>query len=258
MEAARIVILGAGNVASQLAPAIVAAGHAVVQIYSPTESHARELAKTIDCGWCTSVRDVVPDADLYIICVRDSAVADTAMDMPRVSGVVVHTSGTITMEELLPASDRVGVLYPLQTFSKGRNLDISEVPFFTEANSTATLEFIDSFASDLSRSVHHADSSTRPFLHVAGVLGCNFPNYMLSCAQEMLERGGLSLNVLRPLLQETIEKAFLIGPKAAQTGPARRGDSSTILRHAAMLPTEQAALYLLISEAIQKRYRHEN
>lgn len=159
------------------------------------------------------------------------------------------------MDALLPAASRVGVLYPLQTFSKGRVLDVRSVPFFTEGSDSATLETIDTLAASISDSVHHADSNTRPLLHVAGVLGCNFPNYLLGCAAEVLSRGGYSLDVLRPLLQETVAKAFEFGPDNAQTGPAIRGDRSTIERHRAMLPETQSAIYGVISQAIMDKYR---
>lgn len=252
METARIVFLGSGNVAGHLAAAFKASGAEIVQVYSPNAEHAGNLAVAVGALAVDDLSLLCSDADFYVVSVTDSAVAATAAAMPRVRGTVVHTSGSVPMDVLFGASDRVGVLYPLQTFSKGRELDMSVVPFFNEASDDATLRYIDGMASRISGSVFHADSSTRPFLHVAGVLGCNFPNYLLGCAAEVLSRGGYKLDVLRPLLQETVAKAFEFGPYAAQTGPAVRGDRSTIERHGDMLPAETAELYRMLSEQIMK------
>ena len=254
METSGIVILGSGNVACHIAVALKESGADIIQVYSPDISHARALALSVGARPTDNTEDIVTDAGFYIISVKDSAVALLAERMPHVDGVVVHTSGSVPMDVLLPASDRVGVMYPLQTFSKGRDLDMKTVPFFNEASDTDTLKCIDTVASSISESVHHADSTTRPYLHVAGVLGCNFPNFLLGCAAEVLAKGGYTLDVLRPLLQETVAKAFEFGPDASQTGPAVRGDWATIERHCAILPPEIADIYMLLSKAIMNKY----
>lgn len=243
--------------ASTLAPALAKSGADVIQVWAPTHSHACELAERVGAGAPELLADIARDADFYIVAVRDAAVAEVAEKMPCVGGIVAHTSGSVPMDALLQASARVGVLYPLQTFSKGREVDVSVVPFFTEANDGNTLSRIDALAASMSSSVHHADSHTRPLLHVAGVLGCNFSNYLLGCAAEVLSRGGYSLDVLRPLLRETVAKAFDTTPLEAQTGPAVRGDLATIERHCAMLPADQAAIYRMISQAIIDIHKHE-
>lgn len=216
---------------------------------------ARALAGELGSQPIDNPADVDPTVDFCIVSATDTAIPEIAKSLPRLDGIAVHTSGSVPMDALLPAAARVGVLYPLQTFSKGRALDVRSVPFFTEGSDTLTLEAIDALAATISDSVQHADSSTRPLLHVAGVLGCNFPNYLLGCAAEVLARGGYSLDVLRPLLQETVAKAFEFGPDNAQTGPAIRGDRSTIERHSAMLPPAQARIYEEISQAIMHKYR---
>ncbi|MDE6269900.1 MAG: DUF2520 domain-containing protein [Muribaculaceae bacterium] len=255
MEGRRVVILGSGNVATHLASALYAAGADIRQIYSPTAAHAKRLATAVGAEAVDSPGAIIPDADFYIISTVDGAVAEVAASMPRVKGIVVHTSGSVPMDVLLPASDRVGVMYPLQSFSRDRKLDMKRVPFFNESSDATTLNEIDSLTGLISDSVQHADSSTRPFLHVAGVLGCNFPNFLLGCASEVLARGGYSLDVLRPLLEETVDKAFTLGPEESQTGPARRGDTDTILCHERLLPSDTAEIYKKMSEAIMKHYR---
>ncbi len=254
VEAPGIVFIGSGNVACHLARAFKDAGAKIVQVCSRTAANAESLAGSVGAIAITELSEVDTSADFCIICVGDSAVAGAAERLPHMDGIVLHTSGSVPMEVLKAASERVGVLYPLQTFSKGRALDVAKVPFFTEASEAEVLESVDSLASMVSCSVHHADSSTRPLLHVAGVLACNFPNYLLGCAADVLARGGYNLDVLRPLVQETIDKAFTSGADSAQTGPARRGDMHTIAMHASILPPMQAEIYNMLSRAIMQRH----
>ncbi|MDE6110158.1 MAG: DUF2520 domain-containing protein [Muribaculaceae bacterium] len=258
MEGRRIAFAGAGNVAWHLARAMHACGWDIAQVCSRTAESASLLAEAVGAAPLNEFQSIDPTVDFCIVCVTDSAVGTVASLLPPMQGVVVHTSGTVPMDVLKTCADRVGVLYPLQTFSRDRELNIREVPFFTEASDAGTLAEVDRLAASIVAQALHADSAARSLLHVAGVLACNFPNYLLGCARDVLERGGYGLDVLRPLVTETIGKSFQMGPDAAQTGPARRGNTDTIAKHTAMLPEEQAAIYALISDAILKKYRkHE-
>lgn len=134
-------------------------------------------------------------------------------------------------------------------------VDLSEVPFFTEASTEAALAVADGLASVLSEHVVHADASRRRALHIAGVLSCNFPNYLLECAGKVLADAGFGLDVVAPLVRTTIAKAFDVGPHDAQTGPARRGDIEVLRAQAASLPDDMAEIYRALSRSIM--YSHQ-
>lgn len=257
LDTCRVAVAGAGNVAWHLVHAMAGAGLKIEQVCSRTLQSARELAAVAGAEALAEFNAIDPTVDLCVVCVTDSAVADVARALPPMQGVVVHTSGTVPMDTLMQSAERVGVLYPLQTFSRDRGLDITEVPFFTEASDSITLDFIDNVVRAIGARAIHADSEARALLHVAGVLACNFPNYLLGCARDVLARGGFGLEVLKPLVEETIAKSFQMGPDEAQTGPARRGNVRTIEKHTEMLPPEQASIYARLSEAILKKY-HNN
>lgn len=252
----RIVIIGAGNVATHLAREL-ATTHNILQIYSRDISNAKKLAGSIDNCQPVNRHDlIVTDADVYIIAVKDDAISSIAQNLTqsRAGALWLHTSGSVPVGIFEGLCNRYGVLYPLQTFSKDTFVNVSEVPFFIEGNTADTLESIRKIALSLSPLVNEADSSSRQRLHTAAVFACNFANHMWAIAHDILQEGGLDWETLMPLLKATLDKTSRISPSDAQTGPARRGDTTTMERHLSSLDSHQAEIYRLLSDSIMKRY----
>lgn len=258
-----IVFIGAGNVASHLAPALERSGAGrVVQVYSRSLSSARALATKLENASATDeVADIIPDADVYIVSLVDHAVADVLSRLPRNNALWLHTSGSLPMSVLDGMSDNIGVFYPLQTFSKGVEVevevDMSEVPLFIEGNTPEVASRIRLMAEKITPKAHYVDGDLRKRMHIATVFACNFTNYMFTVADDMLRRDGLSLEVLHPLLKETVRKALNGSPAQGQTGPAVRGDREVMEAHESMLDPELAEMYRMISGAIYDRH-HQN
>ena len=124
------------------------------------------------------------------------------------------------------------------------------VPLFVEGSSAAVEDQIREFASGLFGRVYHADSMTRKKMHISAVFACNFTNHLWSIAEELLRRDNLPFDVLRPLLVETLRKAFVNSPSASQTGPAARGDRRVIDGHLELLDGNEKEIYKLLSESI--------
>lgn len=252
MSKPKIVMIGAGNVASHLAPALSDAGAAdFVQVYSRHIESARELAAKLPGASATAnLNDIVDDADIYLLSVKDDAIAGIAAALPKGNALVLHTSGSVGMEALSTASDRYGVFYPLQTFSKNVDLDMPAVPLFVEGNTPETEAEIRTLGEKVFRKVYHADSEIRKKMHVSAVFACNFTNHLWTIAEKLLQREGLPFDVLRPLLEETLRKALVNSPSASQTGPAVRGDVNIIASHLAQLSDPEKSLYSTLSDAI--------
>lgn len=252
----KVTILGAGNVASALAEAIESTGAGEIrQVYSRNLDHAAELcsrlrsARPID-----SVADLSLDDDIYIVSLADDAVEKVIPRIPRNNKIWVHTSGSLDMDVLSAVSERIGVFYPLQTFSRDRKVDLSKVTLFTEGSTREVEDEIINFGSKIFKSIIHADSLTRSRMHVAAVFACNFTNYMWTIAYDLLAKHGIPFDVLSPLLHETLEKALTLPPRDGQTGPARRGDTRIIEAHASSLTPELEEIYRLLSGNIFKEY----
>lgn len=254
----RAVIIGSGNVASALAPALEAAGEIQVEaVCSPTPAHARELACRLRNAVAESDMARIPaDAQLYIVSVTDDALAQVAANAPHAADAVwLHTSGGVDASVLAPLSPNYGVLYPLQTFSKGRHTDFATIPIFVEGATPTALAVAERLGRALSSDVRRADGDTRRKLHAAAVFACNFTNHLYAIASDILHReADADLTVLRPLLEETLAKALSMPPADAQTGPARRGDTRVMERHMALIQPHEAYLYKILSDSIMKRY----
>lgn len=246
----RLAIVGAGNVATHLAEAF---SESLVGVWSRSYDHAAALAAMAGTNAYNEFPLLsVVRPDIIVISISDKGLPEVAQAIGRLDydPLVVHTSGTVGMEVLAPVSPRYGIMYPLQTFSAGVPVDMTVVPFFNEASDEADLEAIDAVAATVSNSVHHADAAHRRLLHIAGVFTSNFSNVLLECVQRVLDEGGYSLDVVRPLMEATVAKAFEIGPHAAQTGPARRGDFAVISRQEASLSDDLQPVYRTLTDLI--------
>lgn len=251
------VVIGSGAVASAVAPALERSGKVVwKQVYSPNIAHAQWLADELtEALAIDNPRLVIENADIYLIAVRDDAIASLVPELPRNNAVWMHTSGGVPAEVLRPLSPNYGVFYPLQTFSKGVDVDMSRVPLFVEGSNDDTEHLISSLAHGVSGAVRHADTELRKRLHCAAVFACNFTNHLWAVADKILrEQPGLDITFLEPLLRETLRKAMTVAPEMAQTGPARRGDTAVMERHKALLSPDDAELYDYISKRIMKHY----
>jgi len=264
----RIVLLGAGNVAWHLARALHLLNvgeteYIVTDIYSPSGVTAYDLASALGEGvHSTNDLDTLPqDADWYIFAVRDDALLELWTQLAHhTSGTWLHTSGSRDLCTMTKYHGHAGVLYPLQTFSKGKVLDFSSVPLYIEASNESSLARVETLAHSLSQEVHHASSEARVALHVAAVLSCNFSNYLIWLAEELLSAHQLPSKALLPLLDEMIEKLHHLPAREAQTGPAQRGDQTVIEQHLKLLHNtpELEQLYRLLSEGIRKRFDLDN
>ncbi|MCP9200691.1 F420-dependent NADP oxidoreductase [Gramella sp. GC03-9] len=244
-----VVIIGAGNVAAHLYQNITAAdGLEVLQVYNRTAEHlsfVKDLKKR-----CTRLEDL-EKADLYLIAVKDEAIEEIAGILPDFGGLVAHTSGSQPLKTLSKFKN-FGVFYPLQTFSKNKEINFRNVPLCLEANSAENLEFLKKAASKLSDKVFEVNSEQRKALHLSAVFVNNFSNHMYALAAEYCKLNGLPFKILQPLIKETAAKIETLPPYSAQTGPALRNDQKTIHDHLEMLEVDQKKIYTILTQSIQK------
>lgn len=258
----KIIIIGAGNVATHIALALKQAGLPPTQIWSRTTESAQALAERVGCLYTNCLDDIITDADACIISVKDRYVKDITVQVckGRCQTVFMHTSGSVGMDVFDGLNDNCGVLYPMQTFSKDKTLDFKKIPCFVEGNNEASTETIMKLASTISDNVHYMTSDDRKWLHLAAVFACNFSNACYVVADEILRRNGLDFTVLQPLIEEAVSKLGTLAPIDAQTGPAVRGDKNIMDSQVAMLADNESVqkLYVKMSEIIAQQQSHKN
>jgi predicted short-subunit dehydrogenase-like oxidoreductase (DUF2520 family) len=256
----KIVLIGAGNVATQLGRAFNEKGFPVVQVYSRTLSAAQALGKKLHTDYTHRLQDITTQADGYVFSVSDTALPLLLKSFPATTGIWVHTAGSIPMDIFKDsAATRYGVFYPLQTFSKRRKISFNHIPIFFEANSPQDEHLLQQIALSLSDTAIPLSSEKRKYLHLAAVFACNFTNHLYDIAAQILEDQAIDRKVLLPLIAETAAKVRTLSPREAQTGPAARYDLPVIERQLELLKTDpdKQAIYRILSQDILRRYPHE-
>lgn len=235
----KIVLIGAGNLATHLGKALHAAGHDMVQVFSRTMQSAETLASLLDAEPLTNMAQVRDDADVYIFSVKDSALEQLVSQLcGGEKKVFLHTAGSMPMSVFRGKALHYGVLYPMQTFSKQREVDFSIIPCFIEANDEFALKQIESLAGQISHRVYQLSSEDRKYLHLSAVFACNFANHCYAASQELLQQHGIPFDVMLPLIDETAAKVHGMTPKEAQTGPAVRYDENVIGKQIQLLENQ--------------------
>ena len=164
MKINRISILGAGNVSSNLASSFHNAGVKIIDIYSKNIMNAKKLAEVVQANPIDDVKNLNLNIDLLIVAVKDEAIEYLQEEIPD-EIPIVHTSGSIPIA-VFNNKTNCGILYPLQTFTKGKIIDIKAVPFLIETNNDSfELDLIEFVQATLSSNVRKANSEIRSEIH---------------------------------------------------------------------------------------------
>ncbi len=250
-----IVLVGAGNVATHLGRAWHNAGVNILQVFSRNHSSATALAHKVNAVPLSDPAAIAPTADAVIFSLRDNSYLEVLEKVNLHGTLLLHTSGSLDMGILAGASNRIGVIYPLQTFNKHKVLDLSDTPFLLETERDEDMLLVEQLASLITNNIEHISSEQRAALHVSAVFSCNFVNYLYTIAEELLREKNLDLDLIRPLILETAHKVMNDNPSNVQTGPAKRNDTRIIEKHLSSLDNnpQYKELYMNLTEMIINR-----
>lgn len=252
----KIGIIGSGNVAHHLAHAFYF--HPAINfnsLYTRNIKTGRVLADAVQVSFVETLEEFVGLNDLIIICASDDSIAKIAQHLKNGQHIVAHTSGVVSINVLEEASENYGSFYPLQTFTKTREVDLKEVPFLIDASNEYSRKILKQLASLVSNKISLVSDEKRRKLHVAAVMVNNFSNHLFALTKDYTDHLQLDFDLLKPLMQETVMKALAQNPKDVQTGPAKRKDQQTIEQHLNMLQDPKLKeLYLWFTKSIGKYY----
>lgn len=261
----KISILGSGNAGSRIAIALKGAGFEIPFVVNRSPQSATQLSSILNkqeynhyslpnTNPTTNICDT-EGSDLIIVAISDDALESILPDLSVIKSVssgvttVCHISGATSLDVLKQFKSH-GVFYPLMTLSKNKPVDMSIVPFLLEASDLSAIEKLTAICKKLGSEYSICDSSERLRMHLSAVFVSNFINYLATLSYDIATPHHV---YLLPLAIETIRKAFLYGnPKMVQTGPAIRGDLSTINKHLEILKDskEHLEVYKLLTNFI--------
>lgn len=253
LEPKNVVLIGAGNVAFHLGRALKKGGNRLLLVINRDQKKGERLGFELGCKFSSDFGNIPDETDVVIIAVKDDAISEVASRIFCPGKVVAHTSGSVPMSALGDASDRLGVFYPLQTMHRGSEVNMKEVPFCIEGNSNWNEGMLLELARSISDNVQVLSSEQRKITHIAAVFACNFTNHFYALADDILQKNGMNLDILRPLIRKTANNIDKGHPKELQTGPAMRNDTKVMQEHLAMLDTlspELKKLYEDVSGSI--------
>ena len=258
MESWRIALVGSGRMAHNLSEGFIQNGHIISHLIARPSKKAEALSHHLSAQW-VSLDNLqqwgLQQVDVIVLAVSDDVIEEMSSlfsNAVQERIPIVHTSASTPMESL-KSFKRLGVFYPFQTMTIGRNITWNEVPILIEANDKDLESRLMQLATTISAKAQTMSHTQRKALHLAGVYVNNFTNHLVNLAQDYLEEQAIDPSLTHALVQETMLKVLDIGPKQAQTGPAIRGDEKTIAAHLAELQDKEKLekIYKQLSESIR-------
>ncbi len=245
-----VYIIGSGNIAWNLTRAFSSVSLPVKGIWSRNHEAGMEISDKFHIPFIEE-NALFGLEGIFILAISDSAIESVATRVNK-NSVVIHTSGSTSIEILSKTHTQAGVFYPLQTFSKYKVVHFSEVPILIEYSNNDVKILLEFWAEKLNSQSNYCHSADRMKYHIAAIFACNFVNHLIAQSEEWLEQNNLDFNILKPLITETTQKALAQGAFQSQTGPAMRNDRITIEKHLKTLESnpDLKKLYSFVTESI--------
>lgn len=248
----KVILLGYGNVGSHLCNEFIKNRNIeIVQVYNRSIDRINHLKDKVKI---TDNLTTLLSADIYIISISDDTILKFTKSLKLKDSFIIHTSGSLGLD-VIQSTQRKGVFYPLQTFTKDKEIKFKKVPICLESNNNEDLILLEQLASSISDNVFILDSEKRKKMHIAAVFVNNFTNHLYQIGSDICERNEVPFEILLPLIKETAEKVQTLTPLKAQTGPAKRNDQSTISMQINQLKESELSIYKSLTDSIIKTYQ---
>jgi predicted short-subunit dehydrogenase-like oxidoreductase (DUF2520 family) len=251
MQKKKISIIGSGNVANHLAQIFFEKKLSIVEIYSRNKVEGKKLADKINVAYTSDIKSVGSNSDIIIMAISDDAIPLVCKELDLNDQILAHTSGIANTEDLKIATKNYACFYPLQTFTKGHSVEFSNIPILINAANAKTLSELKTIAYKISDTVTEISDIERQKLHLSAVIVNNFTNHLFTLSSQYLSKNKIDFNLLKPLIQETVNKISNSKPEANQTGPAKRNDKKTIEKHFSLIEDEDLiTIYKILTKSI--------
>jgi predicted short-subunit dehydrogenase-like oxidoreductase (DUF2520 family) len=249
-------IIGTGNIAWFFGNRLVAGRHRCVGVYARDVVKAQELSEALlsdKFGVISDIND--EEADVCIMAVSDSAVAEIAKMVSLDKTILIHTAGAVSIDAIKPAATERAVFWPVYSILKSNFPDHRNIPCAWEASSDKAKRILLNIGHAITDELFEAKYDQRKWLHLSAVIGNNFINHLLGICEQICTENDLPAGALQPIINQTFERAKQTSPLLLQTGPAVRHDITTIEAQLALLQQhpEWQKVYEAITDSIQSK-----
>lgn len=249
----KIVIVGAGNIATFFSQKFHQAGFEIVQIISAELIHAQQLAGFFHCSFTNDIQQINKNADVYLFAVKDDILLELATQISLPNKLVIHTAGSIHLNELSGMSMRQACIWCVYSINKNNLPGANDIPLVVNAHFEEDLKIVGTLAKAISHNIYFLNDTQKSSLHLAAVFANNFTNHLFSISKNIVEAEDIPFEILHPIILDTSTKLLKSAPEKNQTGPAIRRDEKTMEKHLTLLQDETfKAIYRLLSASIQK------
>lgn len=263
-----VAIIGPGRIGQAMGRLLGQAGVPVAFIAARRPLRARRAARFIGMGIPTGLSDPqLSTVSVVLVATSDSAVAAVAEELARLGNgrdswrgkVVLHTCGSLPSKALDPLKARgaaVGSIHPYQTVPSppagGRSL---RACYWAIEGDRRALRVARDWVKRLQGVAFTIPAGQKTLYHLSAFIVCPTVVTLMAQAASLLKQAGVPERISRPMLQqivaETARSFADLGPRRALTGPAVRGDWTTIHRHLAAL-RKSAPEFLPVYQSLLK------
>jgi len=240
----RLGILGGGRAAWAFGSAWKRIGWPLTGVWlrDASHSHIAELLQTARMD----MADLARDSELLLVAVSDRAILDVAARVPETEALLFHASGALL-------SVRGGFsLHPLKSLPPvGVASDLENTLLVFEGEHRRTAKLI---AAAVGARFCEVAPEQKALYHAAAVFGSNYVAAVVDIAERLMRDAGVdnAREDLVALAQSALANWLFHTDAKRFTGPAIRGDSEVVERHAETLRDDPqvAQLYRLLAEQI--------
>jgi predicted short-subunit dehydrogenase-like oxidoreductase (DUF2520 family) len=232
-EGRRVRIVGPGRAGTSLAWALTGAGWVVAPLL----------------GRGDDVSGAAADVDLLVLATPDDALRSLARSVaPVPTTVVAHMAGSRGLDVLAPHRRRASIhpLVALPTPEIGAQRLAGA--WFALAGDPLGAEVV----AALGGLAFEVDDGERVLYHATAVVASNHLVALFGQVERLARAAGVPLEAYLDLADDTLANVRALGPRAALTGPAARGDEATIRRHLRALPADERKAYRALAEAARR------
>jgi predicted short-subunit dehydrogenase-like oxidoreductase (DUF2520 family) len=249
----KIAIVGSGNIASFFGKKWRASGHTILQVISPTLSHAQQLAEELQASFAIDISELNDEADIYLLAVKDDVLLSFADTSIFKNKFVIHTAGAVTLEMLNNLSGTIACLWPVYSIQKDTSIEQINFPLVINFSSDKIEHFTREIAKNISEQLIELNDEQKSIAHVGAVFANNFTNHLYTLSKQLLAQYHIPFDLLKPLIENTTEKLHISEPEQNQTGPAIRHDEKTMKKHLDLLKNDKnlSAIYKILSSSIE-------